>query len=142
MKYKLVIFLCLGLAASACQDPNDIKRKQYFVEGMELYKLHCANCHQLDGKGLGNLYPPLDGSDYLTAANKATIICAMRYGHADTLMVNGKAYAQPMPANDQLKDIDIAEITTYIYNQWGGEKIITETSETSKILDKCLKERP
>ncbi|MBC7893044.1 MAG: c-type cytochrome [Sphingobacteriaceae bacterium] len=121
----------------ACQSPQEIKRDQYFVEGMELYKVHCANCHQRNGQGLVDLYPPLAGADYLTAANKARIICAIRYGQADSLVVNGKRYTQPMPGNTQLQALDVAEITTYIYNQWGGEKTLTETDSVRKVLEKC-----
>lgn len=126
--------ICLLL--TACKSPDQIKHEQYFVEGLELYKIHCANCHQMDGKGLSNLYPTIAGSDYLLK-NKERIICAMRFGQADTIVVNGKTYNQPMPANAQLKDLDIAEITTYIYNQWGDEKGITESKEVTPILEKC-----
>jgi len=129
----------LVLLLTACQSPQEIKRDQYFVEGMQLYNLHCANCHQKDGKGLVDLYPPLAGTDYLTAANKARIICAIRYGQADSLVVNGKRYTQPMPGNTQLQALDVAEITTYIYNQWGGEKTATETDSVRKWLEKCRK---
>ncbi len=127
----------LAFLLTACQSPQEIKRDQYFVEGMQLYNLHCANCHQTDGKGLVDLYPPLAGADYLTATNKARVVCAIRYGQADSLVVNGKRYPQPMPGNTQLQALDIAEITTYIYNQWGGEKTLTETDSVRVILEGC-----
>lgn len=132
-------FLVLALALTACQSREEIKRDQYFVEGLELYKLHCANCHQTDGRGLVNLYPPLAGADYLTGKNKAAVICAIRYGQADSLVVNGRRYTQPMPGNAQLQPLDIAEIMTYLYNQWGGEKTITPTDSVRKVLEECGK---
>lgn len=136
---KIRPLLLLVLALTACQSREEIKRDQYFAEGLELYKIHCANCHQTDGRGLVNLYPPLAGADYLTAANKAAVICAIRYGQHDSLVVNGRRYTQPMPGNAQLQPLDIAEIVTYVYNQWGGEKTLTPTDSVRKVLEGCGK---
>jgi mono/diheme cytochrome c family protein len=136
---KKLLLAALVLLAVSCQSKQEIKRDQYFVEGLELYKLHCANCHQTDGRGLVNLYPPLAGADYLTAANKARIACIIRYGQADSVVVNGKRYTQPMPGNAQLQPLDIAEILTYVYNEWGHEKTLTETATVKKWLEGCGK---
>ncbi|WP_026996978.1 c-type cytochrome [Flectobacillus major] len=133
-KYLFILLSALGLLA--CESKDELKLKQYYIDGQALYKTHCANCHQIDGKGLAGLYPPIAGSDFLKN-NKNLIICAMRNGLHDTIVVNGKKYHQPMPANKQLHAIDVAEITTFIYNEWGGEKIITDVKATKKILDAC-----
>jgi mono/diheme cytochrome c family protein len=124
---------------TACQSQEELKQEKYFVEGYQLYTEHCANCHQTDGKGLEALYPPINGSDYLK--NKETVICLIRYGQTGAIVVNGRNFNRPMPGNPQLTDIDVAEITTYIYNKWGGETVITDVKETSKILDTCRVQR-
>ncbi|GAB3899258.1 hypothetical protein GCM10028803_20060 [Larkinella knui] len=120
---------------TGCQSQDELKQEKYFVEGYQLYTEHCANCHQTDGKGLEALYPPINGSDYLK--NKEKIICLIRYGQNEPILVNGRRFNRPMPANAQLTDIDVAEITTYIYNKWGDEKVITDVKEASKALDLC-----
>ena len=61
----------------------------------------------------------------------------MRNGLQDTIIVNGKTYHQPMPANTQLQALDVAEIATYIYNEWGNEKVITEVKSVQKVLKEC-----
>ncbi|WP_138992162.1 cytochrome c [Larkinella sp. C7] len=127
------------LFQTACQSQEELKQEKYFVEGYQLYTEHCANCHQTDGKGLEALYPPINGSDYLK--NKEKVICLIRYGQNEPIVVNGRRFNRPMPANPQLTDIDVAEITTYIYNQWGGEAVITDVKEASKILDTCRVQR-
>ena len=132
----LLIAQCSLLITSCNQD--DIKRKQYYIDGQVLYKTHCANCHQENGQGLAGLYPPIMGSDYLKK-NKESILCSMRNGLQDTIVVNGKTYHQPMPANTQLQALDIAEIATYIYNEWGNEKVITEVKSVQKVLEECNK---
>ncbi|MGA0558358.1 c-type cytochrome [Larkinella sp. VNQ87] len=127
------------LALIGCQSQEQLKQEKYFVEGYQLYTQHCANCHQEDGKGLEALYPPINGSDFLK--NKETVICLIRYGQQGPITVNGRTYNRPMPENRQLTDIDIAEITTYIYNKWGNETVITEVKEASKVLDTCRVQR-
>ena len=137
-----ILNYCLLLTAyclllTACSE-KDIKLKQYYIDGQALYKLHCANCHQDNGQGLAGLYPPIAGSDFLEK-NKELILCSMRYGLKDTIVVNGKSFHQAMPANTQLQALDVAEIATYIYNEWGNEKEITEVKYVQKVLENCKK---
>jgi cytochrome c551 len=132
----LVLFFGGIMGLVACQTKEEIKHQTYLHDGVEKYKLHCANCHQEDGKGLAGLYPPLANSDYLKK-NKASIICAIKHGQADTIVVNGKKYYQPMPANPKLEGLDIAEITTYIFNKWGDETVITDIKTVEKALKEC-----
>jgi cytochrome c551 len=131
-----LIAQCSLLTISCNQD--EVKRKQYYIDGQVLYKTHCANCHQENGQGLAGLYPPIMGSDYLKK-NKESILCSMRNGLQDTIVVNGKTYHQPMPANTQLQALDVAEIATYIYNEWGNEKVITDVKSVQKVLNECKK---
>jgi cytochrome c551 len=136
MRNPTIILLCFFFLFS-CQSAEEIKRNQYFVEGLELYKTHCANCHQLDGKGLEGLYPPIS-SEYLSK-NKIKIICGIRHGINDTLTIDGKTFNQAMPGNANLEPLEVAEITTYIYNKWGDETIITDVNEVKEILNDCKK---
>ncbi len=126
-----VIFASLRLITS-CQTDEENKRQKYITEGILLYKTHCANCHQTNGNGLQALYPPLAGSDYL--ANKDSVIHLIRYGQQGPIMVNGKRYNRPMPANKQLSDLEIAEIVTYIYHQWGNEKTLTSVADVKTVF--------
>jgi len=137
-----ILLNCLLLSAYclltiSCSQ-EDIKLKQYYIDGQALYKSHCANCHQDNGQGLAGLYPPIAGSNFLKD-NKNLILCSMRYGLKDTIVVNGKTYHQPMPANTQLQALDVAEIATYMYNEWGNEKIITDVKSVQKVLEGCKK---
>lgn len=119
----------------SCQSDEEIKRERYITEGIRLYRINCANCHQKDGAGLAALYPPLSGSDYLT--KKEAVICLMKYGLQGPIVVNGKPYNRVMPAQLQLSDLEIAEITTYIYNKWGTENTTSDVKVVSKILARC-----
>lgn len=107
------------------------------INGRELYLKNCANCHQENGAGLGDLYPPIAGSDYLK--NKEKVICIIRNGVSGDMVVNGKTYNQAMPANPELYDLDISSLVTYIYNEWGNEKTTTETYDVAQVLEHCEK---
>lgn len=133
----LIIGYC-SLAVS-CQSKEELQREQMIINGGELYVQHCANCHQENGSGLNNLYPPIADSDYLK--NKEAVICMIRYGASGNMVVNGITYNQAMPANRKLYDLDIASIVTYIYNEWGDESVATSTDEITKVLENCEKQQ-
>lgn len=130
---KLFVLILAVVSFTSCQSEEKIKLEQYYIGGKELYEQNCANCHQKDGKGLQNLYPPIAGSDYLK--DKEKVIYIIKNGLSGEILVNGKKYNQPMPANNQLTNLDIAEVVTYIYNEWNGETKITEVKEVEKVLN-------
>ncbi|GAB3946568.1 hypothetical protein GCM10028805_17300 [Spirosoma harenae] len=137
---RLVSFLLLVATVAgfvSCQSEAEIKRQKYITEGILVYKNNCANCHQPKGEGLESLYPPIANSDYLVDKNK--VICLIRNGQQDSIVVNGKHYNRPMPAQPQLSDLEIAELATYIYNEWGNEAKITDVKEVTPILKQCKK---
>lgn len=127
--------IAFGASLFACQSEEEIKRERYITEGILVYKNACANCHQTKGEGLAALYPPLANSDYLR--NKNDVICLIRYGQQGPIVVNGKSYNRPMPAQPQLSDLEVAELVTYIYNQWGQEKTVTDVTAVTPVLEQC-----
>ena len=121
---------------SKSKSDRSAKFEQYYVQGELLYKKHCSNCHQVNGTGLGLVYPPLDSSDYMEK-NFEQVLCLMKYGIKREILVNGKSYVQPMPGVQSLTDLEIAEIATYIYNTWEHQRGIIEVNDASKILKNC-----
>lgn len=115
---------------------RSVKFDQYFVQGKQLYIKNCSNCHQKEGTGLGLIYPPLKNSDYLLQ-NRNDVICLIRNGKSGELIVNGKNFNMAMPAMPSLTDLEIAEITTYIYNEWGHGEGLIDVNEVTAILTKC-----
>jgi cytochrome c len=130
----VALLVCASCNSSGSQ--ASVKFRQYYLKGEQLYTENCSNCHQKDGRGLRQLYPPLDSSDFMEA-NLEQAICIIKYGRSEQLTVNGKVYEQPMPGFINLSDLEIAEITTYIYNSWSNKKGLIEVKEASKILQSC-----
>ncbi|WP_100627876.1 c-type cytochrome [Algoriphagus formosus] len=141
------IFAFLLLAGIACSpkstqeenylseisDPDVMK---YAIHGKTLYENYCANCHQADGKGLGKLIPPLKDADYFRASIPRAV-WIMKNGQKGEIMVNGQVYDQPMPANPNLKPLDIAQISTYLYNIWGMNEGVITSAEVEKYLQEA-----
>ena len=124
-------FISLLIFFTSC---NDVRRDQYVAEGYELFKANCANCHQEKGSGLEGLYP-LIVKEYLVDNQK--LACMIKNGMNQPIVVNGKSYSRPMPANLQLKDLEIAEIMTFLQNQYKVSEQITPTDSVVVWLQKC-----
>lgn len=136
MRNIIAISLLLILNASCKQNSElSIKKQQYFHQGRQLYELHCSNCHQTDGSGLGLLIPPMDSTFILH--NQELIACAIKNGMKGPLEVNGKLYDREMPGNDRLTDLEIAEIMTFIRTKWVKKDSLIEISTISKSLNQC-----
>src|SRR5690606_9968820 len=119
-RYRISGMLAAGLMLMAgCTDSEKVKKEQYYVEGYQLYTTYCANCHSDDGKGLVDLYPLLYREDPLPP--KALFACIVQNGTSEKIIIDGKTYERPMPANAGLTELDIAEIATYIYTKWGQD---------------------
>jgi mono/diheme cytochrome c family protein len=125
----LPLALCLSLLFNACQ-PNPYR------EGERLYRQHCANCHMENGEGLGTLMPPLTDAAYLSK-NRERLPCILRYGLKDTIVVNGRTYAEAMPGVTTLSDIHIVNILNYVNATWGGGEASYQLDEVRRALDAC-----
>lgn len=148
MKRLSKAFLLLALVGglSSCGDSNkeekkevssqdQIRLKQYKVAGEKIYSTICANCHQPDGKGLAALYPPLAASDYLME-NFARAACIVKNGQFKEIEVNGVKFNQMMPAN-AITNIEIAQVLTYVTNNWGNEAGLISVKDVDKWIVEC-----
>jgi len=142
------VFFGVLLLTSACGGNNqsgnqkessnadNIKLKQYIVQGQRLYTTYCVACHQKDGSGLAQLYPPLAKADYLLA-DQSRAACIIKNGIQGEIIVNGISYNQVMNANSNLTPLEVAEILTYISNSWGNDAGLINVKEVSKWLNNC-----
>lgn len=109
------------------------------LEGGILFENYCANCHQRNGKGDNNRFPPLVESSYVTGA-KNVLIGIILNGLQGEIIVNGKTYNGIMPAHrNVLDDHAIASITTYIRSRFGKLKGAVSTLEVTNLRNKGKK---
>lgn len=136
----MILASCGGSPKEAAKDNKmdsreEIRLKQYQVQGAKIYATYCANCHQQDGKGLASLYPPLAASDYLLG-NLPRAACIIKNGQTKEIEVNGVKYNQMMPGNP-ITNLEVAEVLTFIGNAWGNEVGLIGVKDVDKWMEEC-----
>jgi mono/diheme cytochrome c family protein len=95
------------------------KSKQERMErGQKIFAMVCAACHQSNGQGIPDKFPPLAGSDFLNA-DKTRAIKTLINGRQGEIVVNGRKFNNSMPSLP-LVDEDIASALTFVYNSFGN----------------------
>ena len=117
------IYLPEGGAVQSLQEtaqaPGARTLEERMQAGAAVYAANCAACHQTQGQGIENAFPPLAASDFLMA-DKNRAIDAVVHGLTGQITVNGKTYNGVMPALG-LSDEEIANVLTFVRNSWGNQ---------------------
>jgi nitrite reductase (NO-forming) len=93
--------------------------------GKQKYMQTCFACHQAEGQGVPNAFPPLAKSDFLNADVDRAIDIVL-HGKTGEITVNGKTYNSVM-TQQMLSVEEIANVLTYVYNSWGNSgKVVTK----------------
>ena len=114
-------------------------KEQRIDAGRVLYNGTCSVCHQQNGEGLANVFPPLANSDYLMADSHRAIELVLN-GLAGPVTVNGSDFNSVMPPMSQLNDDEIANILTFVMNSWGNEDGEIKSSDVATV--RAATERP
>lgn len=101
--------------------------------GKQVYDRTCFACHQANGEGIINAFPPLAQSDYLNADTNRAISTILN-GLSGKITVNGLDYDSIMPKL-VLTDEEVANVLTYVYNSWNNNK----KEITPQIVNKLRK---
>ena len=111
---RVAVLAAAGLLATGlhygCQEET-------YIQGKAIYEYKCANCHMSSGEGLLGNIPPLAGADWL-GEHRAEIACVIRYGYADSMVVNGIGYGARMAGHPELSDTEITNVANYILTAW------------------------
>lgn len=89
--------------------------------GKDIYTRTCAACHQQNGEGLPNAFPPVANSDYLNEDIGRAIDVVLN-GLQGEVTVNGEVYNSVMPGQN-LTDEEVANVLTYITHQWDNTPV-------------------
>ncbi|AJY40244.1 nitrite reductase, copper-containing [Burkholderia humptydooensis] len=121
-----------GAAASAAPRslPAQVKA------GGAVFASTCAVCHQSAGSGLPGVFPPLAGSDFL-AANPKRAVGILLHGLNGKVTVNGRDYDSAMPPMAQLTDDEVANVLTYVLNNWNNPGGRISADEVAKARAKA-----
>lgn len=124
--------------APAVENAQTVKTPELSAEalsaGQAVYKAKCQACHQENGLGVANTFPPLAGSDYLKADIPRAIRQAVK-GSTEPLTVNGVTYKTsmaPVPLTEQ----EHTDVINYVLNSWGNSFGVITTTDIRAALAK------
>jgi mono/diheme cytochrome c family protein len=129
MKMCVLMMLLLGastLVMAQAKKPSAPSSKASggmqaaITRGKTVYASFCLACHQADGSGVPNLNPPLIQTEWVTGS-KTTLIDMVLKGSRGQVEIDGETFHNTMPAQAHLTDLQIADVLTYIRNNFGNK---------------------
>ncbi|MFZ9311621.1 MAG: copper-containing nitrite reductase, partial [Arenimonas sp.] len=118
--------------AAVASAGGTLTKAQQIKAGEALFNGTCSVCHQSNGNGIPNVFPPLAKSDYLNADTVRAAGVVLN-GLSGPVTVNGAAYNSVMPPMSQLNDDEVANILTYVLNSWGNNGGQLSAADVAKV---------
>ena len=102
------------------------------VAGGKVYGVYCSACHQRNGMGDSQRFPPLSGSEWVNG-DKKKLITVLLKGLEGPIEVKGQSYNNVMPQHSFLKNEDIAEVLTHIRQNFGNAADAVSPAEVDEV---------
>ena len=133
MKKRLLIVLLMVGANGLMHAQTSLKSQM--ANGKIVYQKNCLTCHQVNGGGVPKMNPPLINADFVKG-DKKKLIQWVLLGSVEKVPIDGKYYSNNMPPQAILADQDIADVLTYIRNNFKNKAsaiTITDVKNTRAI---------
>jgi mono/diheme cytochrome c family protein len=111
------------------QSSGDVKAA--IERGKVVYEQTCLACHQADGSGVQNLNPPLIKTKWVLG-EKSVLINVVLKGMDEEIEVDGETYHNVMPPLDYLSDQEIADVLTYVRNNFSNKAAAITEAEVKQ----------
>ena len=121
-----------GLAAVAALVPLTAEQQARFDAGRTLFTAICAVCHQVNGRGLDGVAPPLLDSEWVLGLHERTVRIVL-HGVRGPIRVANRYYTGDMPAHGALDDQQISSILTYVRREWGHDASPVDPAQVAAI---------
>jgi mono/diheme cytochrome c family protein len=133
MNRIISIIFCILTTATffSFQQKPKFDLKASVARGKEIYTAQCISCHQEQGEGIEDVYPPLAKSDYLMADKKRSIHEVL-HGVSGEIKVNGKVYNGEMSGYD-LTNEEVSDLLNYVRNSWGNKGQAVTPEEVASV---------
>jgi mono/diheme cytochrome c family protein len=112
--------------------------KTSIERGSIVYKATCLTCHQVDGGGVPRMNPPLIKTKYVLGDKKQLITILLK-GLNEPLEIEDDEFHNPMPPQPQLTDQQIADVLTFVRNNFGNKASAVSTTEVKNVRAKVVK---
>ena len=103
--------------------------------GAIVYKGTCQTCHQVDGGGVPRMNPPLIKTKYVLGDKKELITILLK-GKNDPIEIDDDEFHNPMPPQPTLTDQQIADVLTFVRNNFGNKASAVTPTEVKNVRAK------
>jgi mono/diheme cytochrome c family protein len=90
------------------------------ADGKQVFTANCVACHQASGKGLPGVFPPLDGSEWVTGEPRI-VANILLHGVTGEMTVGGNVFKGAMPSFQKLGDAELAAVASYVRSEWSNK---------------------
>ena len=126
------------------EEEKEIQRvERKFDSGKKIFALRCASCHQANGLGIATQYPPLAGSEWVSA-NPELITKIILKGLKGEITVKGEKYGTSAAVNMAAVPInnrEIANVVTYVRQAWDNDSSEITEDEVASIRSDILDQK-
>lgn len=130
-----LLFLIAGPAGVYAQSKNAAPDKALLERGKLIYEQNCLGCHQADGSGVPNLNPPLIKTKWVLG-EKNQLINVILKGMDEEIEIGGESYHNVMPPLTYLSDQEIADVLTYVRNDFTNKASVVTKAEVTAARSK------
>lgn len=105
-------------------DRTPVEVPPHFIVDRDLYMKACIECHQADGKGVKDTFPPSVGSEWVKG-HSDTILRSVLGGLSGPFEIDGQKFNGVMPGHAHVSDeeiANIANIVNFVRFAFGGVK--------------------
>tara|TARA_B100000683_G_scaffold272609_1_gene316208 strand:+ start:536 stop:970 length:435 start_codon:yes stop_codon:yes gene_type:complete len=95
-----------------CSEKESKQFNHVYNAGKKVYEQRCAACHQSDGLGKQDIFPPLVGSQWIKKDPKL-LASIIQYGLGGEINVAGVTYRSAMPPQE-LSEEDLYSVVAYV----------------------------
>ena len=105
------------------------------LQGGEMYKQHCADCHGENGQGRAGVYPALAGNRALLMDKPNNAVLSVLYGgFAPSTQGNAQPFGMP-PFMLELSNAQIAQVLSYSRSAWGNQALPISELQVQAVRD-------
>ncbi len=106
----------------------------YKTRGGLGYVQFCSTCHQMDGRGIQKIFPPLADNSSVQSKDPTSVIHVVLSGWMSPETQSAKR-AFGMPSYRSLNDKELAEIVTFVRTKWGNQGEPVTAEQIKKVRD-------
>ncbi len=123
-------------SASNIRTPDKVEdnlQRDAPVVGEAIYQTYCASCHQMDGAGVDGRFPPIYAPQWIDGPKEPLI----------TVILNGldsPRYEIPMPNHGFLSDEELAEVATFIRQNFGETADSVSVDEVRAVRESIFED--